>query len=216
MVSIKTKICHINVGGWFPSCDSRATSMARLCVLREDLYIELRGMVHEPIPSLDECSSETREIYFFRNCVKTLLEIRGASETMKRNSEFVEMLSRQDSPLDNSLSDLSKALTDAHTLVKRLRNDVAGHLSHEAVHTALQQITPETKCLFQIGDTPRDTHFKFALELIGATMLCHVPFKEADKERSETLETILGIGFNAIRSIDALFIAYANIRNLSI
>ena len=190
--------------------------MARLCVLREDLYIELRGMVHEPIPSLDECSSETREIYFFRNCVKTLLEIRGASETMKRNSEFVEMLSRQDSPLDNSLSDLSKALTDAHTLVKRLRNDVAGHLSHEAVHTALQQITPETKCLFQIGDTPRDTHFKFALELIGATMLCHVPFKEADKEWSETLETILDIGFNAIRSIDALFIAYANIRNLSI
>jgi hypothetical protein len=216
MGSIKTRVTHIHVGEWFPSNDVIATSMARLCVLREDLYIELRGMVHEPIPSLDECSSETREIYFFRNCVKTLLEIRSASETLNTDSGFVETLSQQNSPLDKSLNDLSKALTDVHALVKRLRNDVAGHLRHEIMHKALQQIAPCTKCLFQIGDTPRDTHFKFSLELIGAAMLCHVPFKEAEKEWSDTLSAILDIGFNAIRSIDRLFVAYANIRNLSI
>jgi hypothetical protein len=190
--------------------------MARLCVLREDLYIELRGMVDEPIPSLDECSTETRQIYFFRSCAKTLLEIRGAIETLKLNRRFIRVLPQEPTPLNTALKDLSKALTEAHALIKRLRNDVAGHLPHKALHKGLQQIAPDTKCLFQIGDTPRDTHFKFSLELIGATMLCHVPFKEAKNEWENTLDTILEIGFSAIRSIDALFVAYARIRDLSI
>lgn len=217
MHSIKTKICHINVSEWFPPNDPIATSIARLCVLREDLYLELRGTVDEPIPPLDECSADWREIHFFRNSVRTLLEIRSAIETLKKSeTDFASVLSLQPAPLNGALQDLSDALEEAHTIIKKLRNEVGGHLSHQALGEALQRIAPETSCLLQMGDKAKEIHYKFALEFIGATMLRHVEFVEAENEWEDILSKTYALGFKAISSIDMLFVAYSRIRNLSI
>jgi hypothetical protein len=173
-------------------------------------------MVDEPIPPLDECSDDQRAIYFFRNSIKTLLEIRSAIETLKGKKVFVSALSRQPAPLNKALSDLSRELNKAHVLVKRLRNEVAGHLPHKAFSEALKQVATDTKCLVQMGNRAKDIHYKFSLEFIGATMLRHVEFADAEKEWKSILDTALKIGFKAINSIDMLFVAYARIRNLSI
>ena len=215
MRMIRTRISHINVAKWFPANDPIAVSIARLCVLREDLYLELRGMVKEPIPTLDECSDDWRTIYFFRNSVRTLLEIRGAVETLKARKVFTLALGRQPDPLSKTLDDLAGALDKAHALIKKLRNEVAGHLPHEAIEEALRQIAPETKGLLQIGGNAKEIHYKFALEFLGATMLRHVVNKDAEKEWNKILKTTLQLGFKAIRSIDMLFVAYSRVKKLS-
>jgi hypothetical protein len=66
------------------------------------------------------------------------------------------------------------------------------------------------------GSRIRDTHFKFSLELVGATILRNVSFRDAEKEWQRIMPTILDVGFNALRSIDTIFVVYARIRNLSI
>ena len=85
MRPVRTRISHINISKWFPANDPTSTSVARLCVLREDLYLEIKGMVDEPLRSLDECSEDWRSIYFFRNSIRTFREIRSATETLKLN-----------------------------------------------------------------------------------------------------------------------------------
>lgn len=215
MRPVKTRISHINVSKWFPANDPTATSIARLCVLREDLFLEIKGMDDEPIPSLDECSEDWRSIYFFRNSIRTLLEIRSAIETLKLNKPFVRALSRQPPALNKALMDLSRLLNTVHSLIKKLRNEVAGHLPHEAIDEALHRIAPDTNCLLQMGNKSKEIHYKFALEFVGATMLRHVEFVEAEKEWHKILKSALQTGFKTIKSIDTLFVAYSRIRNLS-
>ncbi len=50
--------------------------MAQLCVLREDLYLELEGLSEDEIGPLDHNGDNFRSAYFFRNSTKTLFEIR--------------------------------------------------------------------------------------------------------------------------------------------
>lgn len=216
MRPVRTRISHINVSTWFPANDPTSTSVARLCVLREDLYLEIKGMVDEPIRSVDECSEDWRSIYFFRNSIRTLLEIRSATETLKLNKPFIRALSRQPPSLNKALMDLSSQLNTVHSLIKKLRNEVAGRLPHEAIDKALHRIAPDTTCLIQMGNKAKEIHYKFALELVGATMLRHVEFAEAGKEWHKILKSTLQTGFKTIKSIDALFVAYSRIRNLSI
>jgi len=191
--------------------------MARLCILREDLYLELRGMVDKPIPDLDECSSDWREIYFFRNSVRTLLEIRGAAETIRKKKAFMQALAKQPHRLKVSFDKLASALNLVHALIRKLRNEVGGgHVSQEALEEALTITAHDTKGLLQLGDKPKELHYKFALEFIGAAMLRHVSYQDAQKEWQRILESTFELSFKAIKAIDLLFVAYSRIYNLRI
>lgn len=168
-------------------------------------------MVDEPIPTLDECSSDWRAIYFFRNSVKTILEIRSAIETLKREKHFMRNLSKQPKPLNGALKGLSNTLNRAHKVIKQLRNEVSGHLPHKAVAEALVEIEPTTEVLLQMGNTAKDIHYKFGLEFLGAIMLRHVSFQDAEKEWNTIIKTTLEVTFEAIEAIDLLFVSYSRI-----
>ena len=68
--------------------------MARLCILREDLFIELQGLNDDPFPLLDEGSIDWRQIYFFRNLLRTILEIDGAIRKIRSDKGFMAELCR--------------------------------------------------------------------------------------------------------------------------
>ena len=73
---MKSRTWHIRIKEWFPPDDRVATIMAQLCVLREDLYLELEGLSEDEIGPLDHNGDNFRSAYFFRNSTKTLFEIR--------------------------------------------------------------------------------------------------------------------------------------------
>ena len=43
-MELKSRIRYISPRKWFPAHDPIAATVARLCILREDLYIELLGL----------------------------------------------------------------------------------------------------------------------------------------------------------------------------
>jgi hypothetical protein len=48
---------------WFPPGDPVATAVAMLCILREDLLLELLGIVSDGLPKLDDNSTGYRRTY---------------------------------------------------------------------------------------------------------------------------------------------------------
>lgn len=69
--------------------------MAQLCVLKEDLYLELERLSEDEIESLDHNGDNYRSIYFFRNSTKTLFEMRKAVQLLKGQAAFMKQLAKQ-------------------------------------------------------------------------------------------------------------------------
>ena len=170
----------------------------------------MQGMSEDAISVLDECSSDWRKIYFFRNCSRTLMEIKSAIHALKQKKEFLRDLSRQ-SRFNDGYEKLVTAMEKAAHIVKKLRNEVAAHLKDGAFEEALGKIDPDTKILFQGGNRAKDIHYKFALEFIGAVILRHA-YADPEPEWNRILKATMEVCFSAVKAIDMLFMAYAEQR----
>ena len=67
---MKSQTFHIRIKEWFPPGDEVAAIMARLCVLREDLYLEMLGLHQDEIKPLDANGDNYRSTYFFCNSTR--------------------------------------------------------------------------------------------------------------------------------------------------
>jgi hypothetical protein len=217
---MRSRSWHIRTKEWFPPEDEVAALMAQLCVLREDLYLELQGIKENKIEPLDDNGSNYRDIYFFRNSTRTLFEINKAVQSLKRKQIFMKALAKQ-KEFHDAFGEFDKAIHKARNLLKRLRHETAGHLDQAAFQNALTKIAPDTQSLFQASDHPKRLHYRFALEFLGAIFLSGVveeydaKTKELyEKEWRMILETISGVSFKAINAIDTLFGAYVEQRGL--
>ncbi len=184
--------------------------MARLCVLREDLYLELQGIQEEKIKPLDDNGDIYRSTYFFRNSTRTLLELSSAVATLKIEKTFVHHLAGLPD-FHKGFVEFDKALSEVKELVKRLRHQAGGHLKDGAFKKALEKISPDARLLFQYGDAPKTLHYKFCLEFLGAIFMSEVE-KDFEVEWQTILKTTSDVSFKAIEAVDLLFTAYVKQR----
>jgi hypothetical protein len=210
---MKSRTWHIRIKEWFPPEDRVATIMAQLCVLREDLYLELEGLSEDEIGPLDHNGDNYRSAYFFRNSTKTLFEMRKAVQRLKGQAAFMKQLASQ-RDFHAAFKDFDKAMSKSQDLLKRLRHETAGHLDEAAFRNALEKISPETKQLFQGGTNPKTTHYKFCLEFLGAIFLREVD-KDFEEEWHRILKVTADASFKALEAIDLLFMAYVQQRGFS-
>jgi len=201
---------HIRIKEWFPPSDEVAAIMAQLCVLREDLYLEMQGLNEDEIKPLDANGDNYRSTYFFRNSTRTLFEIRNAVETLKIEKTFIKQLAEQKN-FHEAFVEFDKAMSEARELVKRLRHETGGHLDDGAFKKALERISPETQVLFQSASNPKALHYKFCLEFLGAIFLSEVD-KDFEEEWARILRTTADVSFKAIKAVDMIFMAYVEQR----
>lgn len=193
---MKTRNHHILFSEWFPPHDPVATSVARLCILREDYLLELQGIVKrgedlfddQGFKELDENSAGWRRMYFHRNSIRTLFEIRNAVEALFSVKERADALLNETPKLQEAFRNLRTQMTIAATLVKRLRHDIGGHVQHSAVQKALDGIPSGSGGFYQQGEMLGKTRYKFTSELMLAIMLPGV----LDKDIIQELENMLG------------------------
>lgn len=88
----KVYIRAVRLGKWFPPNDALAVQIARLCILREDLMLQLHGLHAERIKALDLHSPAYRRTYFLRSAVRTMYEIQGANTVIRSNPAFKRCL----------------------------------------------------------------------------------------------------------------------------
>ena len=207
---MNSRTFHIRIKDWFPPDDEVAAIMAQLCVLREDLYLEMQGLNEDEIKPLDANGDNYRSTYFFRNSTRTLFEIRNAVETLKIEKTFIRQLAEQKN-FHEAFVEFDKAMSEARELVNRLRHETGGHLDDGAFKKALERISLETQVLFQSGRNPKTLHYKFCLEFLGAIFLSEVD-KDFEEEWGRILRTTADVSFKAINALDMIFMAYVKQR----
>ena len=166
---------------WFPPNDPLAAKMARLCILREDLLIEMDGILAEDVQELDGHSAEFRRMYFLRNLLRTQMELSGAIQVLLGNEHFKNLLERQTDEVKAQFAAAASAIGKAHSTLKAVRNDIAGHVLESAVQAALEKINSELPDAFgflDLGPKGNLTHYKFAGELTAEILLKDVSAEE--------------------------------------
>jgi hypothetical protein len=175
---------------WFPPHDPLAAKIARLCILREDLLIEMQGVLLEDIKAFDESSPQSRRMYFLRNLIRTQMELSGAIRTLLGSREFKNLLRKAPRQIKKAFGEATSAITKAHTVAKEVRNDICGHVLERAVQAALERIAPDSWGFVDFGPIANLTRYKFADELTAEILLKDVTKEERATTSSSKFATI--------------------------
>ena len=180
----------VKIRKWFPPHDPLAAKIARLCILREDLLLEMHGVYTEDIGELDEHSPQFRRMYFLRNLIRTQMELSGAVQVLLKSPEFEQLLSRATQEIQKAFREAASVIGKAHPIAKDVRNDICGHVREQAVQAALEVIDPDSWGFLDVGRIAKQTHYKFAGELIAEILLKGVSREERAKIESSKFATI--------------------------
>src|SRR6266404_2451828 len=203
----------IKIRKWFPPHDPLAAKIARLCILREDLMLEMEGIFTEDIRELDDHSAEFRRMYFLRNLVRTQIELSGAIQVLLRNQEFKDLLAKATPEIQSDFRKAARAIGKAHPIAKDVRNDICGHVRENAIQEALETIDPGAWGFLDLSKTAKHTHYKFAGELTAAILLKGVSDEDKAKIRSSKWETIAEL-VPVFALIERCLLIYAEDRKL--
>jgi hypothetical protein len=187
---VKCVIRPIKLPVWFPPHDPLAASIARLCVLREDFFLETCGIREDSVRELDKNSSGWRRIYFFRRSIRTLMEIHRGIQTLILQTEFKELLSKQTWAEQNKFKEFSKELAAAHSLIKELGNKLGAHVERADVQKALEEMQPDREGLIEVGRVVKDMHFQFAGELVLDIMKPGAPERQHKQIFKSDIRTV--------------------------
>ena len=129
----RTQLRHIILSKWFPSNDHIAIAVARLCILREDYLLELQGLIKQDFnpfdvsssvskpDSLDGNSPSWRRIYFFRNSLRTLNEIRNVVDGLFSDGANRAALANETVELRQTFEVLRDEIRDQSAVIKDSR-----------------------------------------------------------------------------------------------
>jgi hypothetical protein len=179
-----------------------ATTVVRLCVLREDLLLELYGIANERIDRLDDNEAFYRRTYFWRNSFRTLEEVRKVLERLNVQGEFCDALSKEPESVQKAFHKLGEDLKQAsRDFLKDLRNAVGGHLDENRVQLALDTMDPAHEGFLVIGERLGTTHYRFASDILWSVLLQDVPEEQRDEKAKELIRRTGSLS-QAVSAID--------------
>jgi len=213
---VSYRIQHIRISEWFPPEDRVATTVARLCILRQDLLLEGQAIRQASFPSLDQNGEEWRRLYFWRNSFKTLENIRSAVHTLQQQKAFRAALKKEPKDVQEGFNKLAKALEKiSDEFLKDLRDELGGHVLEKAVTDALRRMESDQTGLVQVSTDGKVGHqqYKFVTDLVYQMMLSKSELKDPHlelKRRSRKAAKMMW----AVQVIDELFNTYVHERRL--
>lgn len=184
-----------------------------LCVLREDLWIEVHGITADGLGHLDDNHSGFRRTYFWRNSLRTLEEIKVVFNRLNADRGFREaMASLPD--LRTSFEDSKRALNVAsEQFLYGLRSKVSAHLDEARMQAGIDGLDFQQEGFAELAREAGRTHLKFATDLIWAALLpsSSAATKLADAEALlEKSAALLPV----IAAIDSVIACYMRDRRL--
>ena len=209
----KTYIRQMNLRRWFPPDDAYAASIARLCILREDLALEMWGLYARSLGRLDKHSVIWRRLYFWRSLVKTLWEIRKTIESLNTVPEFKKALKGQPVEKRKQFEKVVKQLETHQDLVRKFRDSLGGHVLHRTVAQALKDMPFGQFGYVEVGGKQATMHYKFAGEIVVRMLVEGVPEALEEIEAKRHFQTIAGL-LRVFSLIDLIFAIYTDGRNL--
>lgn len=146
-------------------------------------------------------------MYFLRNSIRTLFEIRSTIQNLHQQSGFREMLAKQPKEKREKFAKLLREMDHAHKLVKDIRDAISGHVLHSRVAAALDDMSWDRWGFLEIGQTAKDTHYRFAGELLVAVLLHGVSENQQKAKVESDLMTIANL-FSVFTLIEDIVLMY--------
>ncbi len=212
-MSVTARFFIVRIHKWFPPGDPLAAKVARLCILREDFALEMRGVYAEEIPELDSHSEAWRRLYFLRNLFRTLMEIQGGIQRLLADKDFKVLLYKQSPEIKREFGRLARVIAQAQPVLKEIRNDICGHVKEDAVQEALDEVSLDSFGFMEIGRTLKDSHLKFAGELVANILVKGVAGNEKAKVLGAKMAKIADL-FDTFVLIERILFMYVEDRGL--
>jgi hypothetical protein len=197
----RTRIRSVRLRRWFPPDDPVATAVATLCVLREDFLLELAGIVDDHIGRLDDNGREFRHLYFWRNTLRTLEEIRNTLNRLNSEPTFRAAMDREQPSVRKAFEQLKRTLNKAsQDFLSDLRNELGGHLDEEAMRETLRELDADDEGFLEIATArwPVTTAFRFAADLIWAVI------GRQARKKDRSVDALLAKGADLIPTVTAI------------
>ena len=200
----------------FPPKDDYAATIARLCILWEDFITEASGGAAGQIQEMDGHSPQWRRLCFLRRSIGTVHEIRKALHTLRTHNEFKAALSKQVEADQTAFEESYAKLIKHGEAIKTLRNNIAGgHVLQNAVSEGLDKADPELHGMLQRGQYYKDIRFKFAHQLVLATMFPGHASKDAEEEVERFIALMEEATSSALKLIEFAFSLYVKERRIT-
>jgi hypothetical protein len=209
----RTYIKTVELRKWFPPRDRFAACIARLCILREDLFLEMMGVWKARIAVLDEHSARFRKMFFWRSLIKTIWEIRKTIETLNTIPEFKRVLKKQPVAWQKQYAKMVKLLNKHATLVEDVRNSLGGHVLSRTVEEALNGMSFDVFDYLEVGETEKRTHYKFVNSLVLEMILKGVDEEKRLEEITRHFRSVADL-LPVFTLTGILLTVYANARKL--
>ncbi len=147
-----------------------------LCVLREDFLLELRGIVGDDFGHLDDNDIAFRQLYFWRNSLRTLTEIQAGLNRLNKEPAFRAAMACEPADIREAFEELKRALNKAAAeFLRDLRNTFGGHLDPTVFQATLDQMDPLREGLLDLERKRGEIHYKFTAELLWAALVRDAP-----------------------------------------
>lgn len=130
--------------------------IACLCVLFEDLRIELAGQTAQELGGLDECTKPGRKLYFLRRSIATLYEFAALIRELDQMPSFQIIRAKFDAVAERQWKRAVTYFQKYNRYVARLRNNVGGHFGSEAGESAIKNLLPDGVTVQVDDNTPRE------------------------------------------------------------
>jgi len=209
------RLIPFKIHKWFPPDDPVATAVAMLCILREDYFLELRGIIADKFDRLDDNQRAYRRTYFWRNSVRTLEEIKSTLNWLASREEFREMFDREPMEVRQAFEELKKELNKASdTFLRVLRNRIGGHLDAPTVQAGLDDMDPAQEGMVQFADTRGRIRYRFALDILWPSVLREVQGSNTEQQVDKVLGDTARLT-RAVEAIDAVVACYLKARRLA-
>jgi hypothetical protein len=116
--------------------------VAMLCILREDLLLELYAITNEHIERLDDNDSGYRRSYFWRNSLRTLEEIKKVLTRLSFQGRFADAMAQEPEDVRTAFAQLRAELDTAHKeSLKDLRDTLSGHLGEKTIRESVHVLS---------------------------------------------------------------------------
>jgi hypothetical protein len=150
--------------------------IACICVLFEDLRIEISGQSAIDLGGLDDCGRRARELYFLRRSMATLFEFTTALDELDRLESFQPVRKRFHKVADHHWRRALAYFRKHRQHITRMRHHVGGHFGKQAARLAISNLLPDAvgniEIAFYNGGGGAKLHF--ANEIAATAVLWNV------------------------------------------
>jgi hypothetical protein len=186
---MNTKIRMQELRKVFPSdADSADPSarIARLCVLYEDLRIELMAIAQKSIRVLDATDRRYTKNYFLRRSIGTLVEFAEGLRLLDESREFNGIKASFPSEIGERWNAAVVFFKDNKDFLQKIRNDIGGHFGEEAARFTISHV--DANAIGKIEIRGKQIYLHFAGELAATAAARHLPGRDSQQKFSALMK----------------------------